>query len=357
MSQALPIALIGCGAVTEVFYTPTLIELEKEGIYSVRGLIDPSSERRDAIGAFFPDARRGGDLSEISGIKAIVVASPPAYHARQAVQALEAGLDVFCEKPMAATSGEAETMIAAARKHQRILAVGLFRRFFPAVRYVRHLIKSRQFGALKSFAIQEGGLFLWPTKSDAFFRREGGGGGTLLDFGVHVLDIVIYWLGDPERVEYADDAMGNLETTCAINLGYAGGVTGSILLTRDWQTSNSFRFEFENAVVTVDAGDCQSVRVILKGTPLELAGKLEEVRFPGLPAQPSVTYPQAFAEQLRDFAEAVQTRRAPCVPGEEAIRSLRLIEHCYVNRKLRRMPWLTETEWKRACGLAGTGAA
>jgi len=357
MIPSISVALVGCGAVTEMFYAPTLIELEKEGLLTVRGLVDPSPERLRVMANFFPNAARVRDVAGLRKIELAIVASPPSFHAAQALQALEAGMDVLCEKPMAVSSSECETMIAAARKEKRILAIGLFRRFFPVVNYVRHLLASKQLGDILSFSIQEGGPFTWPAKSDAFFRKEHAGGGVLLDIGVHVLDLVLHWFGEPEKIDYADDAMGNIEANCELELQFAGGLRGGVLLSRDWQTSNVYRFEFERGTVSYEGGDCQRVSLQLKNMPMYVEGVVHRSRLPGEPAEPTITYPQAFAEQLRDVVSAVQTRRDPRVTGEEGVRSMRLIEYCYEHRRLRPMPWLTGPEWRAACKLAGQVAS
>jgi predicted dehydrogenase len=353
MISGISVALVGCGAVTEIFYTPTLIELEKEGVLKVLALVDPSPERLRVLGCFFPNALTASDLAKLSKIDLAIVASPPPFHAKQTRQALEAGMDVLCEKPMAVTSSEAETMIAAARKGKRVLAIGLFRRFFPVVSYVRQLVTSKQLGEVLGFAIQEGGPFTWPAKSDAFFRKDHAGGGVLLDIGVHALDLVLHWFGDPEKIDYTDDAMGNIEANCELNLHFSGGLRGKVLLSRDWQTSNSYRFEFERGTVSFEGGDCQRVSLKLKNMPMQVEGVLHESRLPGHPPEPTITYPQAFAEQLRDVVDAVRMRHDARVTGEEGIRSLRLIEYCYAHRRLRPMPWLTTPEWQAACKLAG----
>ena len=353
MIPSISVALVGCGAVTELFYTPTLIELEKEGLLTVKGVVDLVPERGGKIQSFFSQATSARDLAELRGIDLAIVASPPPFHAPQTLQALKMGLDVLCEKPMAVTAAEAESMIAVARNEKRILAVGLFRRFFPVVRFIRSLVVSKQLGNIRTFAIQEGALFNWPTKSDAFFRKDYAGGGVLLDIGVHVLDLIFHWFGDPEKIDYADDAMGNMEINCEVNLQFVNGLRGNVLLSRDWQTTNSYRFEFEHGTVVYEGDHSDKISLQLNGTSIQIEGMLLENRFSGQPIQPSVSYPQAFSEQLRDVLDAVRTRRDPQVTGEEGIRSLRLIEHCYAHRRLRPMPWLTAPEWKAACILTG----
>jgi predicted dehydrogenase len=90
---------------------------------------------------------------------------------------------------------------------------------------------------VKSFEISEGGQFNWPAQSASFFQKSNSQGGVLADLGVHVLDLLIWWFGMPEKVGYEDDAMGGLEANCRLELEFAGGVSGTVRLSRDTQLS------------------------------------------------------------------------------------------------------------------------
>jgi predicted dehydrogenase len=354
------IALLGCGAVSELYYAPALQHLEAEGKVKLAAVFDPDAGRAAKFCAQFPGAASYPDESflEKAPLDLAIVASPVSFHEAHSLRALEAGIAVLCEKPLAANTEAAARMIAAARKHQRILAVGLLRRFYSNVQFTRQVIQNKTWGSVTSFSIHEGGEFNWPARSDSFFRKETAGGGVLLDLGVHVLDLVAHWFGEPQELIYADDAMGGLEANCRMALSYSAGFKGTVHLSRDWRTSNLYVIEFERGTLKLHAGEAERVELQLTDSSLLLEGSLKNLTglnsLAGAVSSAS-TYQQAFLAQLTDLIFAMQTAGRPAIPAEEGICSLRLIEQCYQRRTLMDMPWLTPMERKSSHLLAAGG--
>lgn len=317
---AMKIGIVGCGAIVELGHAPALAALAADGRATVAALVDPSAERRAKIGRFFPAARAVARLEELAAgdIELAVVASPARFHAEQTIALLERGVHVLCEKPLAATVAEGEAMVAAARRTGRVLAAGQFRRFFPALQALRQYVTTAAFGALRTFAVEEGGPFNWPAATPSFFDPQQAGGGVLLDLGVHVLDTLAWWLGEPAALDYADDAEGGLEANCRLRLGYASGAKGTVRLSRDGRTANRWQLKFERASVIWRAGEANRLELRISGTEPTLAARVT-----------GDEYAQAFTRQLLDAIDAAAQGRAPRVPGEEALRSLRTIARCY----------------------------
>ncbi len=278
----------------------------------------------------------------------VFVASPAGFHADQSIEAMEAGLNVFCEKPMSSTCADAERMIAASRRSDKLLAIGLFRRFFPASLAIRDMVANRTLGQPLRYRIAEGGPFGWPAASATFFQKQHAFGGVLHDLGVHALDLVLHWFGEATEVEYADDAAGGLETNCLVRLKHASGLEGEVRLSRDWNTANRYFIEFERGWIGFSPAKADELEFGLrscvqvdkdnqeKAHPLAYRMRVCELaQHWGLPSAgtESLTYHQCFTEQLAQFMRAINREEPVFVPGEEGIRSLRLIEQCYANRK------------------------
>ncbi|HYP18161.1 MAG TPA: Gfo/Idh/MocA family oxidoreductase [Opitutus sp.] len=354
MSSSSPrrVILVGCGAVARQFYVPALRALQNAGTVRVSAIVDPVVNARDAIARAFPKAGQAASLEQTTapaGTLAII-ASPPGFHAVQTIAAFERGWHVLCEKPMASSASEAAEMVAAAQRHQRLLAVGLYKRFFPASQYLRALCRDWLLGPLLNFSIVEGGPFRWPA-GPSFFDRTQTPGGVLLDIGVHVLDLLGWWLGEPANVRYADDAMGGLETNAFVQLEYANGARGRVHLSRDWATAQKYQFVFERGVVTWKVNDANGLTVQLAGAPAALQGSLlAPLRDAPLLAESRLleTNAQCFIRQLMNVVAAIAGDEPLLVPGEEGQHSLRLIEHCYAHRTLVEQPWLTPEESSRA---------
>ena len=352
-SKTPEVALVGCGAVAELYYTPALQELERTGHLHVRALFDPSPDRVAALKKTFPSAAPVGNLAELSrlGVDFAIIASPPRYHAEQTIQALTSGLSVLCEKPMAATVAEGEAMIEAAAAARQVLAVGLFRRFFPATQAIRELLSRNILGEVTSFSCSEGGIFDWPVQSASYFQKGAARGGVLLDIGVHVLDLLTWWFGEPIEVRYEDDAMGGIEANCRIRLRFAQGFAGEVRLSRDWPLSNRHVIQCTKGWVSWNANEAEGIQIGFYDADFALGSQLYENKLTNvLPTlgQPAFNFQQSFVSQLRNVIAAVRGTEPLVVSGEQGLQSLKLIEYCYRHRTLMPMPWLSEQEYTRA---------
>ncbi|HEY9156145.1 MAG TPA: Gfo/Idh/MocA family oxidoreductase, partial [Opitutaceae bacterium] len=171
------------------------------------------------------------------------------------------------------------------------------------------------------------------------------------DIGVHVLDLLIYWLGEPASFSYFDDAMGGLETNSRLQLQYANGARGTVQLSRDWTTPQEYRFVFERGLASWKVNDANGLTVQFSDTSSAVRGQLLTPLSPNLDdvaAETQPTNPQSFIQQLRNVLAAIRGEENLLVPGEEGARSLRFIEACYREKKFLEQPWFTEEEAQQA---------
>jgi predicted dehydrogenase len=343
-------ALVGCGAVTRLYYTPALQELERLRQVQVVALFDPNPANMAAIQQAFPAAVPVQQFEELTrlALDLAIVASPPPYHASQTIQLLQAGISVFCEKPMALSVAEGEAMVSAASEAQRLLAIGLVRRFLPAAQTIQYLLSRNIFGNVKAFTFTEGRAFEWPIQSASYFRDNG----VLRDIGVHVLDLLIWWWGEPEEILYEDDAMGGVDLNCRIQLKFPQGFSGEVRLSREFQLPNACVIECRDAKINWDVDEANQLQIGFHDSSCYLAGQLHYTK--GLnkhsiiPGPVAADFHQAFASQIRNMIAAIRGTEPLSVPGEAGLASLRAIEYCYSQRALMDMPWLGELEILRA---------
>src|SRR3954453_6671205 len=120
-----------------------------------------------------------------SDVDGIVIATPNALHARQAIAALERGKAVFCQKPLGRDAKETASIVDAARANDRLLGVDPSYRHAAAMRAVRDAVRElgKIFAAELTFHNAYG-----PDKS-WFYDRDLSGGGCVLDLGVHLVDL------------------------------------------------------------------------------------------------------------------------------------------------------------------------
>lgn len=351
------VILVGCGALARQFYVPALRALQNAGLLRVVAIVDPAVTAREQVARSFPRTGQAAALEHTTAPAGtlVVIASPPAFHAAQTIAAVERGWHVLCEKPLATTVADAEEMMAAATRHDRLLAVGLHHRFFPASQYLHALCRDWLLGPLVSYTVREGGPFRWPV-GPSFFDRTQTRGGVLFDLGAHVFDLLGWWVGEPAEVHYADDGMGGLEANAFVRLRYPDGARGSVHLSRDWPTPQEYRLVFERGIVSWKSPQGNGLTVQLAGTPTALQGALvTPLREP--PArgetQPLENNAQCFVLQLSNVLNAVAGAEALVAPGGAALPSLRLIEQCYASRRLVGQPWLSDEEAAHAVELSG----
>jgi predicted dehydrogenase len=129
----------------------------------------------------------------------IVIATPSALHAEQAIAALRRGIAVFCQKPLARTAVEARDVIAAARAADRLLGVDLSYRYTRGMQAVRDLVQRGELGAVYSVDLVFHNGY-GPDKP-WFYDPALAGGGCLMDLGVHLVDLALWTLGWPRVTE------------------------------------------------------------------------------------------------------------------------------------------------------------
>lgn len=353
-------ALIGCGAVTQILYTPALAKLERAGMIDTVALVDPNPDRTAHVGKTLSTGRQYQDLQTMLADRTLdlaIVAAPHRFHADLTTACLERGIPVLCEKPMALTMADCDRMVKAADEAGCVLAVGHFRRFFPSTKMVKDILDAGLLGAVRSFRFLDGETYMWPAQTASPFKRAEAGGGVLIDIGAHTIDLLLWWLGDVAEVLYQDDAMGGVEANCRMYLRMISGAEGIVQLSRDCPLPNRYVIECKKGWI---AYMCDVVDRIEWGLYDSDYGLNAEIRMMAAPTQttmrelgPAVPgYYDCFAAQLRNVVGAIHGAETLCVPGTEARKSVALIEKCYSNRKLLEMPWLDETEIQRAQELA-----
>jgi predicted dehydrogenase len=349
-SNPLTVGLVGCGAVTKLYYTPALQQLTRLGEIQVVALFDPNAANIAPIQQAFPKAvtvREFDELTRLS-LDLAIVASPPPYHASQTIQLLQAGMTVLCEKPMALSVAEGEAMVTAASDAQRLLAVGLIRRFLPATQMVHHLLSRNIFGNVSSFTFTEGQVFKWPIQSASYFRDNG----VLRDIGVHILDLLIWWWGEPEEIIYEDDAIGGVDLNCRIRLKFPQGFSGEVQLSREFRWPNACVIPCRDANIHWDVDESNQLQIEFHDSQYYMAGQLRTVsnlnRGLIIPGQVAGDFHQCFVSQIKNVMAAICGTESLMVPGEAGLASLRAIESCYSQRTMLDMPWFSELEILRS---------
>jgi predicted dehydrogenase len=164
----------------------------------IRVIADASREQAWQAAELVPGAVVAEDMDEVldQDVDGVVIATPSALHAAQAVAALERGIAVFCQKPLARTAGEAAAVVSAARTADRLLAVDMSYRHADAMRKVRELVRSGEIGEV--FAADLVFHNAYGPDKPWFYDLTLAGGGCVMDLGIHLVDLALWVLDWPE---------------------------------------------------------------------------------------------------------------------------------------------------------------
>lgn len=350
------LAIIGCGTVINVLYVPALRKIADR--CQVVAVIDKHITRANKIASVLGAKIITDDYKLIldkNKIDAAIVALPHFLHVPVTIELLKAGINVLCEKPMALNIEGARKMVEIQKVTGKILAIGLFRRFYPSIRMIREIIKRNIFGRVKHFLWLEGEeKYSWPAQSTFFFDYKKAGGGILIDAGAHSIDQILWWFGDVKEFIYYDDSMGGVEANCELELKMSDGAEGTVRLSRDCLLPNKCFIECENGWIVYSLDVPENFEWGFYDTKYKFDTSLEI-------GKSSTIYPQDdhttkkhgdlltyFTAQIVDFIEAIKKGREPLLSGKEALKSMELIDACYHNRGLMKMNWMSEGEIRRA---------
>lgn len=196
--KKLKIGLIGAGNIANT-HLAAYEAVENAEIYAI---CDINAERLNETADKFGIARRYNSVDEMlracPELDAADVCVWNVNHASCAMAALNAGLHVLCEKPMAYNAAEAEKMAALAKEKGKLLMVGFVMRFSNESRIALDFIKSGALGDIyyskATYLRRHGAPGGW------FSNRKMSGGGPVIDLGVHVIDHTRYLMGNPRPV-------------------------------------------------------------------------------------------------------------------------------------------------------------
>jgi len=270
------------------------------------------------------------DLLRDPGVEAAIVALPVFLHAPVSLDLLKAGKHVLVEKPMAATSRQAEAMLAAARRKKVVLTINHNQRFDPATVFLKQYIAEGNLGAIHFarcvWSRPYGSL---PGTDRNWFNEKDKGGGVLFDLGTHLLDKVMSLLGFPEPVQFAASSFTVLGKDQERQTGArfdADDLTVGMI-----QFANGLTLQLETGFASHIERDTFYFELYgSKGGASSSQGGLK--LFTAVQGRPFVAMPTqglpapAVPSGIDDFVDAIRLRRKPVITPESGIQVMRVLE-------------------------------
>ena len=191
------IAVIGCGTIANSAHIPAyMANADCEIVY----FCDILTERAEKAVKEYGCGKAVTDYKEIlkdASVDAVSICTPNNVHAPITIDFLRAGKHVLCEKPAARTYAEALEMQKACHETGKMLLIGVVNRYRQGVNRIKKLIDDGELGEIYQVYASFRCHRMIPGLGGDFTTKEIAGGGVLIDWGVHFLDLMMYCVGDP----------------------------------------------------------------------------------------------------------------------------------------------------------------
>ncbi|MCK4590404.1 MAG: Gfo/Idh/MocA family oxidoreductase [Candidatus Latescibacteria bacterium] len=297
----------------------------------VVGVIDLDSKRAKQIAEeykipnYFSDYRKILRLKEID---AISVCTPNSLHAEVTVAALQAGKHVLCEKPMAMNSQQAQMMVNAAKQADRKLMMAFCRRFQSDSQWFKKYIEAGELGEIyyaKTGWLRRRGI---PGLGGWFTTKVKSGGGPLIDLGVHMLDLVLWFMGNPRAVSVTGSTYAKFRDHYPLEKGtldvedlacaFIRLETGAtVFLETSWVSNIKEEKIYSVLLGTKGGADLPPLKIYTEkqGGLVDLEPKLPEV--------------SGFDAEVAHFVECILKDKEPTATAEQALEITRILEALY----------------------------
>ncbi len=190
------VAVIGCGRISDIAHFPALEKIEdvriKYACDAILSKAEKAKEKYSKIEQAISDYKIALADEEVD---AVFVLTPNYLHYTVSMDALKAGKHVFCEKPITVNYKLSVKMAKEAEKQDKILNIGVCNRYNKAVEMLREYNEQGKFGNIYHIYCSFRDFRCIPGLGGAFTTKAESGGGVLIDWGIHFLDLSLYVLG------------------------------------------------------------------------------------------------------------------------------------------------------------------
>lgn len=312
--------LIGCGDISRKRVAPALRDLPNVDFVAVARA---QAELAAAFATEFDARKWYADWRELLAdpeIDAVYLATPVHLHAEQTIAAAEAGKHVLCEKPMALNVAECDRMIAACAAQSVKLGIAYYRHFYPVLARVKELLAT---GTIGQPVLAQINAFEWNDMQPGhprywFFTKALAGGGPMMDFGCHRIEVLMNLFGRISAVNAVTDNLlfaREVEDTAAAFFKFESGLRATLTVTHaafeSQDTLDLFGSRGSLHITRLNQGDLRIVTA--DGEQIEAHPPHANIQLPS----------------IVDMTEAILTDRAPRVDGESGREVARIEEAIY----------------------------
>ena len=326
-TKKLGYAIVGIGGLSQGQILPGFAQCEKSKLVAlVSGSPDKAQANAEKYGATKTYNYENFDrIINNQEIDVVYIVLPNGMHAEYTIRALKAGKHVLCEKPMANTPEECETMIKAAKDAKRKLMIAYRCHYEPYNKAAMEVCRDGTIGKVKTVVSDHGFRIGDPTQWR--LNRKLAGGGSLMDIGIYSLQAARYMTGE-EPVEVSaytfstpnDPRFKEVEETVHFMLRFPSGALANCTSSYGYSGANRIRVIGESGFLDMEPATSY------RGLKLRVRGKngMEEKTF---------EEKNQFAIEMDYFSDCILTNKEPKTAGEEGLRDLKIMMAIYESAK------------------------
>ncbi|MCD6086726.1 MAG: Gfo/Idh/MocA family oxidoreductase [Candidatus Hydrothermae bacterium] len=288
---------------------------------------DLSIRRLERMMRRFPNVREFTTDCDIllrrPDIDAVVIATPVETHYKLAKKALLHDKDVFIEKPMTASSEEAEELIKICEERGRILMVGHTFLYNPAVRKVKEIIDKGDLGQI---------YYITSTRINLGIHRKDAN--VIWDLAAHDFSIIIYWLGEDPLYVYTvgkDFILNGVPDVAFLHVVFPSGVIADLQVS--WLAPSKVRnitvVGSDKMIIYDDTSSYEKVRIFDSGVDYsepETFGEFQLSYRTGDILSPKIDSIEPLRLEMQHFIECIRERTNPMTDGYNGLRVVRALE-------------------------------
>jgi len=323
-----PIGIIGLGGIAQTIHLPILTKLPEVEIVAV---CDIDRQKAQSIARKYNIKRSYNDyetmLKDEENLIGVDVCVSTNAHKEVAIAAFETKKHLLIEKPLARTQKEAIEIVASAKKHGRMLMVGMNNRFRPDSMILKSFIEEHELGKL--YYAKAGWLKKLGVANPWLTRKEQSGGGVVLDLGIVMFDLTFWMMGYPEVDEvmaanYSHNTK-EVEDSSVMFIRMKNGST--ITVESSWSFESDQDFFYCDVFGTDGSGSLNPFRILKK-----MHGNLVNVA-PVSHDTPLSLYRKSYENELKHWIGSLRGLHPLASTGEEAVHRMKIVDAIYKSAK------------------------
>jgi predicted dehydrogenase len=339
VAKKVRIGVIGTGGIANGAHLPGYSQIPDEcEIFAICDLLPEALEKTAAKYPNVPhvvsDYKALLAMPEIDGVS---VCTPNFAHHQITMDALKAGKHVLCEKPIAMNAVQGAEMVAEARKSGKILQIGYNSRFQPSNQALKRYIDAGELGDIyyaRAQALRVRGIPGW----GVFIDKEKQGGGPLIDIGVHMLDLTLWFMGHPKPVAASGITYQKFGTRSDV-VGFMGQWDHTKFTVEDFAAAlirfdNGATVMLESSFVANLKQDTQNVTLLgteggAEAYPLSLTQEKHRTVVSYEPKIPGGNNLNTHYAEMKAFVECIRDGKEPLVTGEHGLMVAQIMDAIY----------------------------